>query len=107
MFSNQKQAKTSQNFCCENCDYVTSKVSNMRTHLLTLKHKKSMFVNDFKPKQAQKIICKNCDKIYKDHSGLWRHKQKCFSNTEEMSKNELVTTSEEITDKELLRYEYL
>jgi len=36
-----------------------------------------MNVNKNLPKFCAQFVCKNCDKIYKDNSGLWRHKKKC------------------------------
>jgi len=82
MFSNQNLPKTCPRFYCEKCDYGTSKKSSFDEHLFTLKHKKSMIVNDCQSKPAQnlpenqKYNCQ-CGKIYKDNSGLWRHKKVC------------------------------
>jgi hypothetical protein len=81
MFSNQKSAKICFRFFCEICDYGTSKKSSYDDHLLSLKHKKSIFVNENQPKICQEYICQNCNKKYKDNSGLWRHKKKCNSAT--------------------------
>ena len=59
---------------CKNCDYVTSKKSNIVKHFSTLKHKKHE--NDNKSSNTT-FSCNNCGKGYKFNSGLSRHKIKC------------------------------
>ena len=92
MFSNEKVAKSSEEFCCEKCQYYTVKKNNYEKHLSTSKHNKSIFSNEKVAKVAKVAnptvcddnpcnICYNCNKIYKDPSGLWRHKKKCINNT--------------------------
>ena len=43
MLVNEKVAKVADIFCCEYCDYSTSKQFNFDKHLLTSKHKKMAF----------------------------------------------------------------
>ena len=66
-------------YACEACDYSTSNKKDYNKHLLTDKHKKHGISTDFNNK-SQEIpnhsVCE-CGKIYKERSGLWRHKQKC------------------------------
>jgi hypothetical protein len=92
-------------FCCKNCQYNTDKKYNYEKHLSTNKHIKSI-INNKKVEKNSKIntisnntcnisnICKNCNKIYKDPSGLWRHKKKCipisYTNHELKQKDELI-----------------
>jgi hypothetical protein len=83
MFSNQKTAIKTPKFYCEKCHYGTSKKSSYDDHLLTRKHKKAIIVNENLPKICQQYICTFCNKIYKDNSGLWRHKRKCNQNSVE------------------------
>jgi hypothetical protein len=78
MFSNNNLPKICSKFYCENCDYSTSKKSSYSDHLLSKKHNKSIICKQNLPKICQKFYCENCDKIYKDNSGLWRHKKKCI-----------------------------
>ena len=78
MFSNNNLPKFCSKFYCENCDYSTSKKSSYSDHLLSKKHNKSIICKKNLPKICQKFYCENCDKIYKDNSGLWRHKKKCI-----------------------------
>ena len=103
MFINQKNSKKLINYSCEVCDFNTSNKNDYNRHLQTKKHK----INDFQcfsmeNTQKNSFSCK-CGKIYKDNSGLWRHKQKCNYNEENIIEevNEIINTSEP-TDKELI-----
>jgi hypothetical protein len=78
MFSNQNLPKICPKYFCEKCDYYTSKKSSYGDHLLTAKHKLAMIGNQKSAISCSKFMCPNCSKIYKDNSGLWRHKKKCF-----------------------------
>ncbi len=80
MFSNQKMPQLCHKFYCEKCDYGTCKKSSYDNHLMSSKHKKSMIINEIMPKLCSKYTCDKCNKLYKDNSGLWRHKQKCAIN---------------------------
>jgi len=74
--------KPPKKFICNFCDYNTNNKKDFSKHLSTDKHKKkdkSTNFNKFQlitPKNPQIFDCK-CGKIYKERSGLWRHKQKC------------------------------
>jgi hypothetical protein len=92
--------KTYQKYYCDYCDFKCSLKSDYDRHLITPKHVKSTNGNilstnndeNYIPKQ---FICENCTKIYKDRSGLWKHKKKCFlknldiENDSEEAKGEL------------------
>jgi hypothetical protein len=81
MFSNEKVAKSSTNiYYCDVCDYNTSKKYNYNKHNSTGKHKMAMFSNE-KVAKSSTYNCE-CGKVYKDNSGLWRHKKKCQTNSE-------------------------
>jgi hypothetical protein len=64
------------NFNCVECDFKCSKKGDYTRHLLTLKHKKQQKSTVL---TSQYVTC-NCGKIYKERSGLWRHKKKCINN---------------------------
>jgi hypothetical protein len=66
--------KIYMNFTCEICNYSTKRKYNLYNHLKTKKHLK----NIDKFQTNKKYICE-CGKIYKYHSGLWRHKKKLFT----------------------------
>jgi hypothetical protein len=75
---NKIKQKLSKKYCCEICDYITDRKSNLDNHNLSAKHIKEINGNEIK----QKIACKNCNKIYKTSAGLWKHRKKCFENKE-------------------------
>lgn len=92
MIGNEKVAKSSNIFCCNNCDYYTVKKCNYDKHILTSKHLKSMIVNENVANVAHTIndtyMCCNCNKQYKDNSGLWRHKKKCSNSNNNNNNND-------------------
>ena len=92
--------KVAQKFCCEDCDYSTSKKTDYLKHLSTDKHKKSqngsyLVVNDSEksPKVAQ-YKC-DCGRVYKYDSGYYRHKKKCIEINKMVNK-------EDVNDKDLI-----
>lgn len=82
MFGNNLEQKSSTFFCCEICDYNTSRKNNLEKHLKSKKHL-AMIFNENGNVLEQKVarncehICKKCNKKYKDYSGLWKHNKKC------------------------------
>jgi len=77
MFSNHFTPKLPQYFVCESCDFFTCNKKDFDRHNKTIKHK----INQNQPKSTHftpknPIACA-CGKIYKDKSGLWRHKKNC------------------------------
>jgi hypothetical protein len=94
----KKLLKVAPKFCCQKCDYVTSKKSSFDKHLSTDKHKNDpndskMVVNGSEklPKVAE-YKC-NCGKSYKYDSGYYRHKKKCTVD---------ITCDNELPDKDLI-----
>ena len=113
MFSNEKVGKNSINlFRCEKCDYTTSKKFNYDKHILTAKHLNSMFSNENVANVAYNLndthICYNCNKSYKDYSGLWRHKKKCYNEVKNNEvKNNVINKniiSNDSNAQELIQY---
>lgn len=89
MFSNFETPilpqKTPIQFRCETCDFVTCNKKDYKRHLQTIKHKttskqpnapKSQPLTTILALENPKLTCV-CGKIYKDKSGIWRHKKKC------------------------------
>ena len=92
-------------FCCEKCDYGTSKKSSYDDHLVSNKHIKSMAINHILQKPGYGYSCDNCDKKYKDNSGLWRHKKKCVvENCNEPTTN--IESNQDISQQDIM-LEYL
>jgi hypothetical protein len=80
-------------FYCKRCDYKCSMRQHWKQHILTKKHKYSIFNNvDNSVNQTinQKFICQ-CGKSYKERSGLWKHKQKCNFDIVNIDSNTLLT----------------
>ena len=97
MFSNEIKQKLSKKYYCEFCDYITERKSNFNNHNLSAKHIKSINSNEIKQKSSTDHICEICNKKYKDYSGLWRHKKKCFEKEKE--------EKEEKDDTNIVQYE--
>jgi hypothetical protein len=77
-------------FTCEACDYSTSNKKDYNKHLLTDKHKKHDASTNFNNKSHEipnHSVCE-CGKMYKERSGLWRHKQKCKQKAVSASNDE-------------------
>ena len=94
--------KSSENFVCEACDYVTCRKSQYERHLSTPKHKNTtnttINTTNLVPKSSENYICE-CGKEYKHHSSLWSHKKKCNYN------NDTDNNNSEIKElKELMKY---
>lgn len=66
-------------FICKSCDFNCNKKRDYNRHLITLKHKRLSNESIFK--------CK-CNKLFKTHSGLWKHQKKCtFEKFKKIEKN--------------------
>lgn len=92
MFSNEIQPISSHKYSCSICQFYSRKKSNYEEHLMTRKHKMSMISNKNQPNPANvanlgsKYSC-ICGKVYKDNSGLWRHKKKCVGELDNLKKD--------------------
>jgi hypothetical protein len=79
-------------FSCEKCDFITSNKKDFSRHLQTKKHicnVSQCLSIEITPKNPHECAC---GKIYKDASGLWRHKKKCVETKSELlpQQNDLV-----------------
>ena len=92
--------ESTDNYSCLFCDYNTSRLSHYNRHILTPKHKKLEKSTDFNilstkiNKKSTDYKCE-CGKVYKERSGLWRHKKVCTYEEKEIQTNV-------ISDKELI-----
>jgi len=92
-------------FCCNYCYYFTSKKSDYKKHLVTLKHQKAvndskMVANDSaKSQKVANIYYCSCGKAYKYDSGYYRHKKSC--NFEKLSTDEKQMENS-VSDKDLI-----
>jgi hypothetical protein len=90
--------KSSINFECKICDYFTSRQSQYDRHLSTDKHKNQQ-KSTISDKESSDYIC-HCGKIYKERTGLWRHKKKCL----QQSKNHNSSLSNSENVESLVQY---
>ena len=100
MFSNETQQNSSTIYSCEKCKYTTVRKFNYEEHLLTSKHQKTIVSNDIPvipvKSSNQNFLCQICNKVYKDNSGLWRHKKKCIAVTNHDSQGQTIEKKDEI-----------
>jgi hypothetical protein len=89
-----------QNFCCSNCQFITSNKKDYVRHLSTQKHKNRE--NDTNriqknPKKPQtQYECSICNKTYKYASGLYRHKKSCLEQENNTNLNNQLMLSKEL-----------
>ena len=98
--------KSSKKYCCETCDFNTSRYSQYVRHVDTLKHQKSLksticqqISTNFN-KESSEFKC-NCGRIYKERTGLWRHKKTC-KDVFVACKDYETENEKELTDKDLI-----
>ena len=84
MFSNDFVPKNPLIFSCDKCDYTTSNKKDYTKHINTNKHKinENQCLSIQKSPKIPAYEC-SCGKVYKDNSGLWRHKKKCTNKEDE------------------------
>ena len=92
----------SNKFCCEICNYITDRKSNMATHIASAKHLKELNGTNIKQTLSNLHDCKNCNKVYKTASGLWKHHQKCIVGGEIMQQPVAETDTNKLTDHDLI-----
>ena len=80
--------KSSENFYCDFCDYITARKSQFDRHLLTPKHKNTykILTNTYTESSDQIFTC-GCGKKYKHRQSLFNHKKKCTNSQELISIN--------------------
>jgi len=101
MLAINKSPKNRKTYVCKKCDYSTCNKYDFVKHNNTHKHiynNLSIVDNDFSINLSQKsqkhnYMCSICNKVYKDNSGLWRHKKKC---------KEVISDSIQGIDKDLI-----
>jgi len=87
MLAIEKSQKNRKKYECKYCDYITCNKCDFYKHNATLKHKNNclatkscdLAINLSQKSQKIPFVCELCNRVYKDNSGLWRHKKKCQS----------------------------
>ena len=96
--------KSSENYECNFCDYITSRKGQYDRHCMTAKHIKTtngLQQTTTKSSALKEYICTICNNKYKHHSSLWKHSKTCIENNVD-EKNEILEQNIDITDKELI-----
>ena len=74
----KKVPESTEKFCCEFCDFTTSRKSHLYRHSLTLKHQNTTnttnILHNTTEKNQYKCVCGNS---YKHRTSLYKHKTKC------------------------------
>ena len=96
MFSNEESHKIAKGYYCNLCDYTTSNLYDFNKHNNTSKHlsNNSQFLAIEKSQKSQHECV--CGKVYKDNSGLWRHKKKCIAVTNDDSQGQTIEKKDEL-----------
>ena len=98
--STEKTKKNEHNYHCKMCDFKSCKKTDFNRHLLTIKHVSNALASNDNNKNEKKYNCSYCEKTFKDRSGLWRHKNKCFEYNE--SNEDIKSEDSDPTEKELI-----
>jgi hypothetical protein len=90
-------AKTSANYDCKICDYITSRKSNFEKHIHTKKHIDLQMadicykkVAGVAPNHSSGDLLCNCGKIFQHRQSLFKHRKICAYKNEELTKNDLI-----------------
>jgi len=94
--------KSSAKFYCTVCDYTTQRNSQYTRHLMTPKHKLATMETNLVRKSSTHYMCIKCNKLYKNRTGLWKHKKKC----NEEIKNENIKNENTIVDENTIVNEH-
>ena len=85
----EKSEDDNINYVCNFCDYLCHKKQHIKQHITTKSHKKMVFNNlatsiinnPTEISTNSNFTCDSCNKMYKERTGLWRHKKTCKTNT--------------------------
>jgi len=97
----EKEQKSSNDFCCKNCNYFTSRKSQYERHISTDKHKR-LQNNDAGTILNKKYICE-CGREYKYRQGLYNHRKTCKGEKKETA----IIENEENVDYKSMFFEII
>ena len=101
MVPNKKVRKSSDGFCCDICDYSTSRKSQYDRHIITGKHKILTNPNLQYSKNCASYEC-ICGKSYKHASSLCAHKKNCTQKNSTKDITIDISNNEFVFDKEFV-----
>jgi len=91
--STEKLKKNLDRFVCEKCDFKCYMKCDWDKHIMRRKHLEDTDFNVLSTKKLEKTYTCDCGKIYKDRSGLWKHKKICKYEKEEIISNQTIETN--------------
>ena len=78
------------NYQCECCDYSTFLKTNYDRHISSKKHLLIVSKENTVQPQEKKYQCNHCEREFVNHSGLWKHRDKCSQK--------VLPTKDEVTE---------
>ncbi len=97
-FGAKRGKKGQDEYLCELCDYKSSKKYSWIRHTMTSKHIMETNGNHLETQKGQKgqkgqnikvYCCEKCSREYNNRSGLWKHKKKCYNNSNDEIKDDI------------------
>ena len=81
-FVDKIDEKSTKDYCCNICNYVTSHKGHFNEHLISLRHIRRKHLEtknqQFGGNSATSVLqCNKCNKNFSSRSGLWKHNKKC------------------------------
>lgn len=89
-------------YSCNDCQYFTPRKSDYMKHCNTKKHIIKTQLSNTAYCISSVLVCDGCNRQYKDRSGLWRHKKRCFPKESASEDNDTtnITSSTQISSEE-------
>lgn len=94
-----KKTQIKYKFNCEPCQFYTNNNYDFKRHQGTKKHEKTVNYTRNSTNNCEEVFLCECGKMYKERSGLWRHKKKCKKVDQEDSEDE---GEEELNEKDMV-----
>ena len=85
-------------FNCYPCQFYTNNNYDFKRHQSTKKHEKTVNYTRNSTENCEEVFLCECGKMYKERTGLWKHKKKC-KKVEEDTKDE---EEEELSEKDMV-----
>jgi len=83
----KKLEKNLMKYYCESCDFKCSQKCDWERHIIRPKHILSKEGNGKEIKKLEKTFLCSCGKEFKTNAGLWKHKNKCISEPDEIKQD--------------------
>ncbi len=94
-----KKTQIKYKFSCEPCQFYTNNNYDFKRHQGTKKHEKTVNYTRNSTNNCEEVFLCECGKMYKERSGLWRHKKICKKVGQDDSEDE---GEEELNEKDMV-----